>query len=369
MLRFEKSCKVTLGLFCCMCLVKPASGISTSAECVVLMEQESGRVLYAENENSEELIASITKLLTALVAVESGKDLSEVVAIGPESCNVEGSSLYLTTETEITLEALLYGMLLHSGNDAATAIAAHCAGSVEAFVEQMNLKAQELGMEHSAFANPHGLNAENHYSSAYDMALVAQACLENSTVAEMVATKQIRLCGRTFTNKNKLLSLYEGCVGMKTGYTELAGRTLVSAATRDGMTLICVTLNDRDDWEDHSALFDYGFATYRMAEFTVEERENVPLEGHVLSFATVGSDTIFRYPVKEGEEIIVEMSVETQLLETPIKKGDVLEGEVVWKLGQQAIGRNAVVSLYDYEGCTVATKGIWERITALLRAE
>lgn len=141
-------------------------------------------------------------------------------------------------------------------------IACHLAGSEEAFAALMNEKAAQLGMKNSSFVNASGLNDDNHYSTAYDMALLAQACLRNETVAEICATRSITIGTRTFVNHNKLLHRYEGCVGMKTGFTEKAGRTLVSAATRDGQTLICVTLNDGDDWNDHEKLLNYGFETY-----------------------------------------------------------------------------------------------------------
>ena len=149
-----------------------------------------------------------------------------------------------------------------SGNDAAVALAAICGGNVETFVGWMNQRAQDLGMTHTHFSDPNGLGDENHYASALDMARLGAACLQNPTVAEILATRTITLEGRQLTNHNKLLWQYEGCTGMKTGYTRQAGRTLVSSAERDGQKLICVTLNDRDDWADHKALLDYGFSAF-----------------------------------------------------------------------------------------------------------
>ena len=227
--------------------IPAAQAVGTSASSAILMEAGSGRVLYEHNADEPRLIASITKLMTALVALESGRSLDDVVTIQAEDTRTEGSALYLKPGEHVKLETLLYGLLLHSGNDAALAIARFCGGSVEGFVAGMNAKAQELGMTNSHFANPNGLNDEGHYSSARDMALLARACLDNEYLAQMVSTRTITLEGRTFTNHNKLLWRYEGCVGMKTGFTEKAGRTLVSAARRDGMTLIAVTLNDPDD--------------------------------------------------------------------------------------------------------------------------
>ena len=253
-----------------LCQVPTAQAVGTSASSAILMEAESGRVLYEQNAHEERLIASITKLMTALVALESGHDLEETVTVGEACTRAEGSSLYLRPGEEISLKGLLYGVMLRSGNDAALAVAEHCGGSVEEFVGRMNEKAAQLGMVNSHFANPNGLNAEGHYSSAYDMALLARACLENEALAEIAATKSATVDGRVLTNHNKLLWQYEGCIGLKTGYTEKAGRTLVSAARRGGMTLIAVTLNDPDDWRDHTALLDYGFSTYAAVTLTEE---------------------------------------------------------------------------------------------------
>ena len=199
--------------------IPAAQAVGTSASSAILMEAGSGRVLYEHNADEPRLIASITKLMTALVALESGKSLDDVVTIQAEDTRTEGSALYLKPGEHVKLETLLYGLLLHSGNDAALAIARFCGGSVEDFVAGMNARARELGMTNSHFANPNGLNDEGHYSSARDMALLARACLDNEYLAQMVSTRTITLEGRTFTNHNKLLWRYEGCVGMKTGFT------------------------------------------------------------------------------------------------------------------------------------------------------
>ena len=212
-----------------LCPAADAAGPSTSAASAILIDGGSGRVLYAQNADEERPIASITKLMTALVAVERHPELSDVVTIRPEWTGIEGSSMYLKAGEQLTLEALLYGLLLVSGNDAA---------------------------EHSRFTNPSGLNEEGHYSTAADMARLARAVLEHETLARIVSTRSVSVAGRSLTNHNKLLWQYEGCTGLKTGYTEAAGRTLVSSAERDGQTLIAVTLNDRNDWADHAALFD-----------------------------------------------------------------------------------------------------------------
>ena len=261
-------------LLLCLNILPTAHGIGTSAGSAILMEAESGRVLYEQDAGRPRLIASVTKLMTALVALESGHPLEEKVTVREEDTRTEGSSLYLRSGEELRLETLLYGLLLQSGNDAALAVARHCGGTVENFVAEMNRRAARLGMTNSSFANPSGLNAEGHCSTARDLALLARACLKNETLAAIASTRSVTLEGRSFVNHNKLLWRYEGCVGLKTGYTEKAGRTLVSAAERDGMTLIAVTLDDPDDWRDHAALFDWGFSNLSLIHISEPTRRS-----------------------------------------------------------------------------------------------
>ena len=315
-------------------LAIPASrAVSTSASCAILMEASTGRVLYEHNGDQPRLIASITKLMTALVALESGHTLDEVVTIREEDTRTEGSALYLRAGDRVKLETLLYGLLLNSGNDAALAVARFCGGSVEEFVEAMNRKAQALGMENTHFANPNGLNEEGHYSSARDMALLARACLANESLAQMVSTRTISLEGRTFTNHNKLLWRYEGCIGLKTGFTEKAGRTLVSAAQREGVTLIAVTLNDPNDWADHAALLDYGFSLCHW-ETAVEAGERVcflPVDGSLIPFTEIQAGETLAWPLVEGEELETELLLDRSVLSAPAAAGEqvgVLRGYV-----------------------------------------
>lgn len=303
----------------------------TSARCAILMEASSGRILYEKHAHEPRLIASTTKLMTALVAVESGHAGNEMVTIVPEWTGAEGSSLYLRPGEQVELETLLYGMLLRSGNDAALAVAGHCAGSVDAFVAAMNEKAAQLGMKDSHFENPNGLDGESHVSSAYDMALLARACLEREEIARIAATKSITLGTRTFTNHNKLLWQYEGCIGLKTGYTKKAGRTLVSAARRDGMTLICVTLNAPNDWADHAALFDYGFSQYRVQEGTREGEIlcRVPVVGSLIPFCPVTAGESVRICLARDEDVRRELNVTATQLSAPVLAGTQI-GEAVF---------------------------------------
>ena len=319
-------------------LISPAGAVSTSASSAILMDMDSGRVLYEHNADDIRLIASITKLMTALVAVEREPDLSREITVRAEWLNTEGSMIYLRAGETVTLETLLYGLLLESGNDAAMVIACACAGSEAAFAALMNEKAAELGMTRSRFANASGLNAANHYSTARDMARAAAACLKNETLARICATKCVTVGGRTFTNHNRLLSLYDGCVGMKTGYTQRAGRTLVSAARRAGQTLIAVTLNDPDDWKDHAALLDYGFERYPAKQLARagEVVGCVPVEGSLIRFADVAAGADFRYPLAEGEcaEVRVEYA---DLAAAPVFAGQTA-GRMVYTVNGEEVG-------------------------------
>ncbi len=245
----------------------PVALTGVSARGAVLIEAESGDVVFGQNQNARLPMASTTKIMTALVALESLSP-DTPLRITAASVGVEGSSIYLCEGEVLTLEQLLYALLLESANDAATAIAIAVAGSVESFADKMNERAASLGLTNTHFVNPHGLDNEEHYTTAYELALIARAALENPAFRAICATerKVIPLRGeegaRLLLNHNKLLSSYEGCIGVKTGYTKRTGRCLVSAAEREGVTLIAVTLNAPDDWRDHTAMLDYGFDLY-----------------------------------------------------------------------------------------------------------
>ena len=246
----------------------PVALTGVNARAAVLLEAGSGEVVFGQNEDARLPMASTTKIRTALVALEA-LPLDTPVKITAASVGVEGSSVYLVEGEVLTLEQLLYALLLESANDAASAIAVAVSGSVESFAERMNRKAAELGLTDTHFVNPHGLDHEDHYTTAYELALIARAALENETFRAICATKRktIPLHGtegvRLLLNHNKLLDSYEGCIGVKTGFTKKTGRCLVSAAERDGVTLIAVTLGAPDDWRDHTAMLDYGFGLYK----------------------------------------------------------------------------------------------------------
>jgi D-alanyl-D-alanine carboxypeptidase (penicillin-binding protein 5/6) len=249
--------------------VQAAPSVSTHAEAAALIDVSSGRVLFSQQGDKSMRIASLTKIMTAIVAIEHSK-LSDQVKVSRNAAGKEGSSIYLKLDEEMSLQHLLYGMMLRSGNDAATAIAEHVGGTVEGFAYMMNEKARILGMERSSFKNPSGLDEEGHFSTANDMAKLTAYALRNPVFREIVKTKVKKAPNPneswdyTWLNKNKMLNLYEGADGVKTGYTKVAKRCLVSSATRNGQQLAVVTLNDSDDWADHSKLLDYGFKNYPL---------------------------------------------------------------------------------------------------------
>lgn len=239
----------------------------TSAGAVALLHADTGTLLYAENADAPMGIASTTKIMTALVVIEHC-GLDDPVEILPEDTDVEGSSMYLQAGETCTVRELLYGLMLASGNDAALALARYCGGTVEGFVELMNQKAAELGLTQTHFCNPHGLDAEGHVSTAKELGILACRAMENDTFREIVSTNDITINNLTYVNHNKLLRTYDGCIGVKTGYTEACGRLLVSCAERNGTRFVCVTISDPDDWTDHAALLDWAFENWEYREVT-----------------------------------------------------------------------------------------------------
>lgn len=234
-----------------------------------MTDAKTGRVLYEKDADSRSLIASTTKIMTALIVCEQCNVLDRM-RIPKEAVGIEGSSMYLKEGEVLTLQELLYGLMLHSGNDAAVALAIYCGGTVEGFVGLMNDKAFRLGLTGTHFANPNGLDAPDHYSTARDLAVLTAHAMDNPIFAQTVSTKTVRVGDRSLTNHNKLLWRVEGADGVKTGYTKAAGRILVSSARRNGRRLICVTINDGDDWKDHASLLENGFSRYSVKTIVTE---------------------------------------------------------------------------------------------------
>ena len=252
--------------------IRPSAPPSVSARSAVLLNAEDGSVYFAHNADERLGMASTTKLMTALVVAEHCSP-DALVTIAPEAVGIEGSSIYLIAGETLTVKELLYALLLSSANDAATALAIHTAGSVDAFCREMNARAAAMNLPNTHFTNPHGMYHEEHYTTARELAWIAAEVLKNPLLREIVSTYKHTIPHdgipdrRLLVNHNKLLRSYEGAIGMKTGFTKKTGRTLVSAAERGGLTLIAVTLNAPDDWRDHTAMLDWGFASYEVVTF------------------------------------------------------------------------------------------------------
>ncbi|MFF2482116.1 D-alanyl-D-alanine carboxypeptidase family protein [Paenibacillus sp. NPDC058071] len=281
--------------------------LKTNANASSLIDVKSGRLLYSEDGDKRLRIASLTKIMTAIVAIEHG-NLSDVVKTSTRAARKEGSSIFLELGEEMTLLNMLYGLMLRSGNDAATAIAEHVGGSEEGFVVLMNEKAAYLGLSNSQFKNPHGLDEEGHYSSSNDLAKLAAYALKNPVFADIVKTKLKQVPNPhekwqySWKNKNKMLTMYEGADGVKTGYTKLSFRCLVSSATRNGQQLAAVTINDGDDWADHRSMLDWGFNNYPLVEIANKGQE-------VAGYPYVVGQSL-RYPLSHDEELTSRLVVE-----------------------------------------------------------
>ena len=274
--------------------------LSLSAKSAILIDLDEKSILYQRNTRERMAMASTTKIVTALVACELS-ECDATIKIPREAVGIEGSSIYLCEGELLTVEQLLYALLLESANDAAVALAISVAGSIENFAQKCNEKAYSLGLRDTSFKNPHGLYDEEHYTTAYDLAILTAEALKNPTIAKICATKRATIplgvteespTGnglRYLKNHNKLLSTYDGAIGVKTGFTKKSGRCLVSAAERNGLTLIAVTLNAPDDWRDHSAMLDYGFnnfekrVIYRQGEFCYD----LPLSNGKTDFVSI----------------------------------------------------------------------------------
>ncbi len=302
----------------------------TSAESAILICADNGRVLYEKAADKQLAIASITKIMTGLIALEYAQRNDKVITF-ESSMQAEGSSLYLKVGEKLKVTELVKGLLCVSGNDAANALAIGIAGSTEAFAEIMNKKAARLGMTNTHFVTPSGLDDKEHYSSARDMALLCIYAMNNKSFADIVSQKNLEVSyeypenkKQQCTNHNRLLSEYQGCIGIKTGYTSKAGRTLTSCAERDGIRLVAVTLNDRDDWNDHKKLFDFGFSQCtRVKAVSREQRFVLPIVGGKTDITAVMPENDALYTtVRTDENILSYKLYMPHFVYAPLKKGE-----------------------------------------------
>ncbi len=326
-----------------------ADGVpSVSAKSAVLIDAESGAVLYGKDENTRRGMASTTKVMTALVALEQIA-LDTLVTVDPDACGIEGSSVYLFPEEEITVETLLYALMLQSANDAAEALAYAVSGSVEGFVALMNEKADSLGLSDTHFENPHGLDGKEHYTTALELAKIAAEALKNETFRKIVSTEKKAIplhngdATRLLVNHNRLLREYDDIIGVKTGYTKACGRTLVSAAAQDGVTLICVTLDDGNDWKDHRALLDWGFSRYETV--TLAAVGEISLEipvcgGEKGSVSVKNTENVMAKLPKGQDDISVTLEV-PRFLYGGIEKGQCV-GSARFFVNDREIGKTAL---------------------------
>ena len=285
-------------------LFLPMHTRAVSAEKAVLLDAVSGRVLYEKNPDQRSLIASTTKIMTALVVCEQCNVLDRMRVPG-EAVGIEGSSMYLREGEILTIQELLYGLMLSSGNDAAVALAIYCGGTVEGFAEMMNDKARVLGLKGTHFENPHGLDSPGHYSTARDLAVLAAYAMENPVFYKTVSAKTVTIGQRCLRNHNKLLWQVEGADGVKTGFTRAAGRILVSSATREGRRLVAVTIHDPNDWQDHAALLEEGFARFQVRRIVAKgDVAGMPeVAGGLGGRVQVLAAEDFSYAVAENEKV------------------------------------------------------------------
>jgi len=335
--------RILIFLWLAMLLTLPvrAAAPATGAQAMILLHGPSGRVLASKQADKRLPMASTTKIMTALVALEHSS-MDDEVEIQPEWTRVEGSSMYLRVGEVCTVRDLLHGLMLSSGNDAALALAVHCAGDTERFVRWMNEKAEFLGMEDTLFQNPHGLPAAEHYSTAADMARLMAAAMENADFRAVSASRYYHREGQSYKNHNKLLWQCEGTTGGKTGYTRAAGRCLVSSCCREGLELICVTLNDRSDWADHASLYDWAFTNFEGYSITHRTRiAQVPVVGGNASWAEAVTAQDLQLCLEKGSDVRLTADLD-RFVYAPVEGGCPAGRLHVWVNG----GEEAQLPLY-----------------------
>ncbi|MBR4123199.1 MAG: D-alanyl-D-alanine carboxypeptidase [Clostridia bacterium] len=328
------------------------AAVSTSAKAAILINGDTGEVIYEQNADEKLPMASTTKIMTALLLCENG-DFEKEITVTAEMLRVEGSSMGLLANDKVTFHDLLYGLLLASGNDAANVVAFALGGTVNGFVGLMNKKAEQLGLNSTHFVTPSGLDADGHYTTARDLSTLARIAMQNKDFALAASCESAVLnygnppYRRSLTNHNKLLKTFDGAVGVKTGFTKKSGRCLVSAARRDGKYLIAVTLNDANDWKDHTELLEYGFNEIKLVDISPKK-------------------TKYSIPVVNGEQVSLDIKIEPyavsffknndfscevnlpKFLYAPINKGDII-GSVVYKKGETLIDKVDILANKDID--------------------
>ncbi len=342
-----------------------------SAKAAILIDQETGEILYQKNIHQRRAPASTTKIMTGILAVENGV-LSDQVTSSNRAAYEGGSSIYLTPNETLTLEELVYGLLVKSGNDAAVAIAEHIGGSVEDFAVMMNLKAREIGAVNTNFKNPNGLPQEGHLTTAYDLGQIARYALNNGFFAQVVSTSKKRISwpghswDRILNNTNKLLTKEDIVDGVKTGYTRAAGRCLVASATKNGQQLVSVALKSADIWSDSLTLLNYGFDNYQKLE-VISKGEKV----HSLSFSNNKQVDLvtakeFNYILAKGTKAKVKKVINiSENISLPIKEADKLGNLAIYDQDGDLLDRIDLIAANEVKGSSITS--FWKKLVAKIQ--
>ncbi len=327
---------------------------NTSASSAILISANDNRILFSKNERERRSMASTTKIMTALLALEQADSNDKEIKITDEMVRVEGSSMGLLPGNVITISNIAKGMMMCSGNDAANSIAIAISGSAAEFSKLMNERAKQIGMIDTNFVTPSGLDSDEHYSTAYDMSVLGAYAMENKKFYDIVSQKSAKVNFiepkevHCYSNHNRLLKMYDGCVGIKTGFTSKSGRCLVSCAERNGVRLVAVTLNDRDDWKDHEEMFNYGFSKVKSIELNDSSTKlEVDVVGGMLDkvFAIGGTTSMVTLPNEDIDKLerIIEMP---SFLYAPVCKGQII-GKIKYKLNDEVVAVNDLVASND----------------------
>ena len=348
---------ITVLLFAMLSVYASATAKSTkitsfskniSAKSATLYEPASKSIVFSKNGDQRLPMASTTKIMTAIVVMEHCEP-DETVIIGPESIGVEGSSAYLREGDEYTVLELLYALLLQSANDAATALAYYVAGGISEFSEMMNAKSEELGLRSTHFANPHGLDDEDHYTTSNDLAIMGATLLENEVLCQIVKSRKKTFTynerTRTYINHNKLLGLYDGGIGIKTGFTKRSGRCLVGAAERDGLTFISVTLDAPSDWSDHTAMLDFAFDSFEKIKLSDKTTtlQKIKIVGGNKEYVSVSAQEDLYILSKKNGATVEKYEILPNYLIAPINKGEIV-GKIVYRVNDVSYTVNLVAN-------------------------
>ncbi len=355
--------KITVLFIAVLIVFSLSTQVFASPKAAVLIDAQSGRVLFEHNSDKKLPMASTTKIMTALLALEE-ENLDTYFTVNSTAIKVEGSSMGLKEGDRVTLRILAAGMLLASGNDAANAAAVKISGSVKAFVGRMNERAKELGMENTSFETPSGLDGENHFSTARDMAVLAREALKNPNFAAICSKTSMQLSygdppyDRWLSNHNKLLKTLEGATGVKTGFTEKSGRCLVSSAERNGVSLICVTLGCPDDWNYHKNIYKEYFGKLEAVKFEAVTKE-IPLCADETKTVEIKSNPITIALLPEEKERVEAVFSLPKFTFLPAKKGKTV-GKIIYYLDGEILAENPL--FINEEIITERKTSFWDKI-------